>query len=358
MDKMFFIVNAVDLAKDDEEKNEVISYVQSQLVEYGIRFPRIFGVSSKLAMENGTAADSGIEQFKEKFHHFIDGELKMMAAQSAEAEWERGLEKLKTLIENSSMNEKKRDERKRELKEFLEKLQTFFSSEAPESLKLRVKQEIKELVHYVKQRVFLRFSDFFKEAFHPAVFSQHSSSKGALNAALDELLESVGFDFSQEMRATSLRVEKFAEKQLTSRFEVYVDKIAKMQENLIFSPIEFGDPDEIEFLQAFSELDRDHFQPALKLFKNPKDFFENNGKKKMMEKLNDDLQSPADEYLALSQTRIDEWAMKFLEEEHKRMTDYLRNQSEEQVNSWLEALQSSENLESWKEAYRKLSSNR
>ncbi|WP_456274295.1 dynamin family protein [Bacillus sp. AK031] len=356
MDKMFFIVNAVDLAKDEEEEQEVINYVQGQLVEYGIRFPRIFGVSSKLAVAEESYAESGIDIFKEAFGQFIDGELKMMAAQSAQAEWERGLERLKTLIDNSSMDEAKREERKTELGELLLEVKSYLDNEAPESLKLRVTQEIKELVHYVKQRVFLRFSDFFKEAFHPALFSQHASSKSALNAGLEELLESVGFDFTQEMRATSLRVEKFSEKQLISKYEVYEEKIKKMQENLVFSPADLKEPKEIDFSQAFSELERIQFQQAMRLFKNSKDFFENNGKKKLMEELQENLQSPADKYLAQSKKQIEEWALDYLETEHNRMTDYLWKQSEEQINSWLDALRSSENLESWKEVYENLAS--
>ncbi|MGM0845449.1 MAG: dynamin family protein [Bacillota bacterium] len=356
MDKMFFIVNAIDLAKDEEEKNEVISYVKNQLVEYGIRFPRIFGVSSKLAIEEESSSSSGIQLFKLKFDQFIDGELKWMAAQSAEAEWHRGLERLKTLIENSSMDEQKREARREELLLLKEKLKELLTGEAPESIKLRVSQEIKELIHYVKQRVFLRFSDFFKEAFHPALFSQHSSSKAALHSALEELLNSTGFDFEQEMRATTLRTEKFADKQLDALNQVYLEKIRKLHDNLVISPYERSEPGVIDFSNSFSEVERERFQPALRQFKNSKDFFENNGKKKVMEKLKEDLQDPADHYLESSKEIILEWALEFMEIEHGRMTDSLLSQSTDQIDSWLEALQSVENLENWKEVYTELSS--
>jgi small GTP-binding protein len=354
MDKMFFIVNAVDLAKDEEEKRDVIDYVQGQLIEYGIRFPRIFGVSSKQAMEPAKRIESGIDSFQKDFEDFIDGELKLMAAQSAEAEWKRGLSRLKALIENSSMNKKNREARIDELQQVKENIHTFLNSEAPESLQLRVSQEIKELVHYVKQRVFLRFSDFFKEAFHPAVFSQHSSPKAALHASLEELLDSIGFDFAQEMRATTLRTEKFAEKQLVSQFEMYTEKIKKMEESFTFSPYETGKPVETNFSNAFSKLERERFQPALKEFKNPKDFFENNSKKKMMENLNEALQGPADNYLESSKQQITEWAIDFLKEEHKLMTEEIRSESAAQIDSWLDALQSTENLDNWKNIYSRL----
>ena len=51
---MFFIVNAIDLAKDEEEVQEVLDYVQSELAENGVRNPKIFGISSKLALNEQT----------------------------------------------------------------------------------------------------------------------------------------------------------------------------------------------------------------------------------------------------------------------------------------------------------------
>ena len=42
LDKMFFIVNAIDLAQDEEEMNAVLDYVEDQLVTYGIRQPHLY----------------------------------------------------------------------------------------------------------------------------------------------------------------------------------------------------------------------------------------------------------------------------------------------------------------------------
>lgn len=45
LDKMFFIVNAIDLATTEEEQEDVKGYVRSELQRFGIRFPRLYGVS-------------------------------------------------------------------------------------------------------------------------------------------------------------------------------------------------------------------------------------------------------------------------------------------------------------------------
>ena len=51
LDKMFFIVNAIDLAQDEEEMNAVLDYVEDQLVTYGIRQPHLYPVSSLQALK-------------------------------------------------------------------------------------------------------------------------------------------------------------------------------------------------------------------------------------------------------------------------------------------------------------------
>src|SRR5699024_2815431 len=47
MDKMFFIVNATDLAESKSDLELVIKYVSEQLLQFGIRNPKIYPVSSK-----------------------------------------------------------------------------------------------------------------------------------------------------------------------------------------------------------------------------------------------------------------------------------------------------------------------
>ena len=52
----------------------------------------------------------------------------------------------------------------------------------------KLKQETEELVFYIKQRVFLRFSDFLKESFNPALLKDDGRNlKKALQSALDQI---------------------------------------------------------------------------------------------------------------------------------------------------------------------------
>ena len=57
LDKMFFIVNAIDLAQNEEEMDAVLDYVEEQLVTYGIRQPHLYPVSSLLALQEKIAGE-------------------------------------------------------------------------------------------------------------------------------------------------------------------------------------------------------------------------------------------------------------------------------------------------------------
>ena len=51
---MFFLINAADLAESEEELEMVKGYIADQLLQYGIRNPRLFAISSLCALEEKT----------------------------------------------------------------------------------------------------------------------------------------------------------------------------------------------------------------------------------------------------------------------------------------------------------------
>src|SRR5690625_5099507 len=78
LDKMFFIINASDLAQSKEDLNLVIEYVEAQLLQLGIRFPKIYPVSSKQSLDNKLKKQSlnkEMQQFEQAFFKFINEDL-------------------------------------------------------------------------------------------------------------------------------------------------------------------------------------------------------------------------------------------------------------------------------------------
>ncbi|MDZ5473189.1 dynamin family protein [Bacillus sp. 31A1R] len=308
LDKMFFVVNAIDLANDEQEMNDVLTYVEDQLVAYGIRRPHLFPISSLLAIEEkltNQSLNSRLDAFEKQFYSFITHDLTDIAVTAANNEWNRAVELLRSYIHSSQEDKELKEQRKDNLKLEHKEMEGLIRKETAEILLPRLNQESDELTYYIKQRVFLRFSDFFKESFNPSVLKDDGRNlKKALANALDDFLQTIGFDFAQELRATSLRLEVFIGKLLEQSFQSIVDKANHVNPDVSFSSYEMSSLASLEFESAFEHLEKEEFKKAMSYFKNPKSFFEKNEKKLMSEELEKNLQLPAETYLETENNRL------------------------------------------------------
>nr|WP_263325966.1 dynamin family protein [Neobacillus sp. Marseille-Q6967] len=341
LDKMFFMINAIDLAENEEEKLTVVQYVQEQLMKYGIRNPHLYPLSSLYALkeklDSTLNAGSGMAAFENDFYHFISNDLTEMALTSAENEVIRVQELVNKLIQSSREDQAEKEKRRLEIQEQKNRMKALIEQQSPESLQKRMKQESEELLYYIKQRVFFRFGDFFKEAFNPSTLRDDGRNlKKVLQLALEEFLESLGFDFAQEMRATTVRLDRFAEKIISNYDQALFRNMKEINDELSVSPFEMKHEGEIDFPLAFKNLNHQVFLKAMSYFKNPKAFFEKNDKKLMSDELQRVLNTPADEYLKAEGNRLAEYYKEVLASEFERLLIHL----EEQVNDYYLSLES------------------
>src|SRR5690625_5825877 len=78
LDKMFFIINAADLAESKADLQLVKSYVEEQLLQLGIRFPRVFALSSKQSLMDkvsGAPLNEEMDNFETALYQFIIDEI-------------------------------------------------------------------------------------------------------------------------------------------------------------------------------------------------------------------------------------------------------------------------------------------
>lgn len=359
LDKMFFIVNAIDLADNEEEKESVLDYVEDQLVQYGIRRPHLFGVSSLQALsekiDRSKEETSNISSFEKGFYSFINQDLLNISISSAETEWKRLLCQLRSYISSSQENKDVRVQKLKMLKEEHKTISGLIRKQNPELLSQRLEQETDELVFYIKQRVFLRFGDFIKEAFNPALLKDDGRNlKKMLKAALDDFLASFGFDFAQELRATTLRLETYIARLLGQQQETISKSAANVNSDLSFSLYEPTALDGIEFEPAFSNEDHTQFKKALSYFKNPKSFFEKNERKQLADELENSLQEPAERYLQAESARLKFHYNSLLKKEFERLLDSLIEQANEYYEGITAALKDDFPIEELKEIEREI----
>jgi len=294
LDKMFFVINAADLAHDENELLDVKRYVYEQLLQYGIRKPRLYPLSSHRALESGVE-DEQFNQFWTSFSHFIKEDLTTMVTESAYEIVERAYKALLDLKELSRKSKEEKRERLAHIEKVKQALHLTVQQLKFESEQKRIRQETEELVHYVKQRVMMRYYDFFKESFNPSVLKgTKKQEQEKLRGCLNELLEFLQFDFVQEIQATTLRLEAFSSKLIYGAHEVVLQRMKEIHDSFAPAPIPIPKAKEVTIYKPF-EQQHDSYEKALSLYRNARAFFEGDEKKKMVDELKKPLLEEMDE---------------------------------------------------------------
>ncbi len=330
LDKMFFLVNAADLAANEEELAGVIAHVEKNLLTCGIRHPRIYPISSQTALLSrmhgagkltGSAEKlyrqrtgvgegdallpaeqglqlSGISAFERDFQRFTLEELTQMAVDAAQGEIKRAHDMLGEWLTLAQEGESARQAHKEEAQAARQKALQLVADLAVASEERDLAKEREELLYYVKQRLFFRFNELFTYAFNPAVLKDDGRNmKLALQECLQELLRGVSYDLGQELRATSLRLEKFLNKLGVSLVQEWERSLTPLMHGATLSRYANRQIETPAFPEELPTSSQAELQAALKLFKNTKDFFEQDGKTAMREALEKALQQPVAEYL-------------------------------------------------------------
>ncbi|WP_162920147.1 dynamin family protein [Paenisporosarcina cavernae] len=348
LDKMFFLVNAIDLADSMEEKEDVIDYVEQELQSFGIRFPKIFGVSSLETLNekiSGKPLNKDMKIFEEAFSHFIHQELTHLTMQRIQEDVVELKSRFQSLIEQTEANLQRKDERLKEIHLLEQKIRKRYATSFASTVLTEVKQEISELIYYVEQRVFFRFGDFFKESFHPSVFHD-ASTKVALRQALKETLAATKFDLEQELQVTNFRVDQWLIKKLKDRLQQ--EKIF-WQQDFSFVPIQFEieNHDILTFDGPFESIEK--YEHVFSYFKNTHSFFEKNEKEKMKQALLESSKEEAHQYLSQQKKELEQWVTPIIDQEMERLKQYVSSHLIRQLKNEEELLRKSEALAKWKE---------
>src|SRR6478736_4143351 len=303
LDKMFFLVNAADLASSDTELQLVQTYVKEQLEQYGIRFPRLYPVSSLQALQNHE--DKMFLPFKNAFYRFINYELPELAIQSVYADFEQIL---------AVANEMKQVQTKSEVdkKRYIQSLHIKNEQVAAKLHEIHFEyeqqqfdRELEELLFYVKKRLFVRYDDFFKEAFSPANLRDDRGEKQKqLRLCLQELLTSISFDATQEVRATTLRIEKYIVKLIEDWHRMIITKLQRYEPTFTPTLNSLERPNGSEVVTSHQFDENESYQKELSLYKNNKSFFEKNEKVKLHAALLERSKPDVNHYIAKEEAAL------------------------------------------------------
>lgn len=295
-DKMFFIVNAIDLAENDGEAADVIGYVRKNLLRFGVGKPRLYGLSSMELLRRKKAGNTVPDPFETAFCDFIFRELTGIVLRRVEDDIEEAKAFLDHLIEESQAGEGEKAARMAAIDRDEKAVEAIVLQKTEDVLLGLLKARQKELVYYIEERVFLRFEDMYRRAFNAATLVQGAGRKELL-VAMEELLREVGFTLAEEMRALTLRLEQFAIDRLrdfSRDTEREVREIAR-DFHVVDSPLRMEG--EIAYAPAYADKNPRDYDSELTLFKNPKQFFEGGGSRVLLETLHKRMREEARAYL-------------------------------------------------------------
>jgi GTPase SAR1 family protein len=365
LDKMFFLVNASDLAQSPEELDGVMGHVRKNLIRCGISNPRIYPVSSQTGLlarlleqgklpaagetlyrqRMGVGAEVpvpepavalerfGIVRFESDFFAFMEHDLGSIALREAARELRRIDDRLSMMIQSAHADQERRQEMQEQLAEEQQNIQRMLDEIRCDAELARVRQEMNELVYYVKQRLFLRYRDLFLESFNPSVLQdEYRDIKQRLKSCLQELLQNISFTIQQEMRATSLRLDKMCQ-------TVIHDWIEKVQADIAnFQPAVVLRHPELESLPTpdFVDTLKGDFSSILSYYKNAKDFFEQGKKDTMRDELENRLKPPVDQLLAVHQQLLETTYLATFESR----IDHVRSELNQQIHGHFEGMRS------------------
>ncbi|WP_339202823.1 dynamin family protein [Paenibacillus sp. FSL K6-3182] len=284
LDKMFFLVNAADLAADQEELTGVLKHVETNLLQHAIRSPRLFPVSSLQALdgkldENAELLQrSGIEAFEQSFLSFIQNDLGRLAIDAAEQDLKRAAATVAGWLQSAEGDAAGREAELIALLQAVNEAKIEISALQTGTIPEQLKQELSELLYYVVQRIQYRFGEFYNLAFNPASLQDDGRDlRKAIWTSWLELQRLVQLELSQEMLATSLRMERGIHTQLQKQ---YIHTAQRLENSISaysavpYAPASLPTPDE----PAAWEADNVDAKLLWSRFKSPRQFFEGEGK--------------------------------------------------------------------------------
>lgn len=212
-DKLYFVINAADLASSERELNGVRKHVYDQLKANGIASPRLHHLSSKQGLQaklENKQEPTDFSKFEKAFYDYTILELKELSANMIQDQLKQYFEKMKDSLafinEEKDMQQQKHEQLKTNIKEEKVKL----ARETFDYVYRDIVQEKEQLTLYLRERMIYVLNDYFSSAINVAVLT--GDNKKTLHLQLDGAIKEwkgLGEYFlQQELEATLIRLEQ------------------------------------------------------------------------------------------------------------------------------------------------------
>lgn len=338
-DKVYFVLNASDLAKDAEEITIVQNFFINQLTKLGVRFPSVFPVSSMLQMKGYNTSSIGLDleanykKLNDKIQNYFQYEI---ANEVFKTFMNDMLVIEKILIDTIKRIDRMKVEKEQFLSELTiirDQVHSIIKNTLPTSLPRSFEKENEQLLFFIEKRIEYRMRDLFPYFFNPSIFNHSTkNSKQLVITKIREFIYEVLEEITKELRITGYRLEKFLLNEMNTSQNRLIEEIHSVQTEFIVQKIDVPDIETIQLEKPDQFFNVNSFENVKSYYKNPKSFFVENMKENMIDECITQLRSPLKSYLtSMEQIFISHYQSQFIE-----TLTLLCNKCEQQIKNDIE----------------------
>lgn len=211
-DKLYFIINASDLAANENELNGVKKHVYDQLLRNGINSPRLYDLSSKQGLQAKNGMDqrsSSFSKFEAAFYQQTILELKALSYNMIVNQSEQYREKLDESIQFLNEDEAVKQKRYEEMQQIVKATTAEVKESSFDFVHRDLLQEFDQLTLYLRERMKFVLNDYFPAAINVATVNGNTKRElqTQLIGAMKEWKGLGEYFLKQELEATSVRLE-------------------------------------------------------------------------------------------------------------------------------------------------------
>ncbi|HBV03937.1 MAG TPA: GTP-binding protein [Staphylococcus sp.] len=199
-----FVINAIDLAESEEDKEAVISYVESSLDALNIK-PECYPVSSKNAIKG---YDEYFTKFMNALDHFVKVESKQVLQSQVESRINQLENELEQMVTTYRQDKDQFEKRKDTLLKY--KNQTNFNNQIVVKSHHQLDKEIDDQLYYLKDRLMIQLNDIVKKHFNTSTVT--NDFKTSLQTSTKQYIDDINKKLSLESSLITERLKNFYNK--------------------------------------------------------------------------------------------------------------------------------------------------
>ncbi|SFP42893.1 dynamin family protein [Salibacterium halotolerans] len=339
--RLYFIINASDLADSKTELNVVREHVREQLLQSGIQDPHVFTLSSKdaLALKQQDASAEEEDAFTGFEHYFETITMDTLKADHLDQLYQHGMHMyrlLRSLLDDADSGDNPEQIMTRRLESvdaFKQEIETLHFEDLLPSLR----HELQQQCSYLQERVKLMALDYFPEAVNPAVLNGSSKreQKARLQGALQEMEGLARTFLEREMQTIIFRLQEHGAKGIYRGNQRFRDAAVPNDLNV-------AAPDS-QALQLLPEKEEAAVRmtiptaPFLDYYQSGKDFFGNRAVQKLKEDFSETVRLEAGKEIASLEERLQQRLNEHMREQAEYFRIYFQNEADQEIERirWL-----------------------